>query len=94
MSAQRQPFGTWDVGAVKHRSVFPGSVRFVSFFPLYRLASFHGQLPEEERFLKTVSRYIDGDESRGKALERHINWPTAEDQIMKYIERYKGDISI
>lgn len=90
----REEAGTWDVGAVKHRSVFPSSVRFVGFSPLYRLASFRGQLPEEERFLEIVSQYINGDEARGKALAEHINRPATEDQIMEYIESNKGDFSI
>lgn len=90
----REDNGTWDTGAVKHGFVFPGSVRCVGFSVLYRLASFHGQLPEEKCFLEMVSRYINRDEARGRALGRHINRPATEDQIIEYMESNKGDSSI
>lgn len=90
----REGSGTWDIGAVKHNQVFPFSSHYMGYSPLYRLASFHGQLPEEERFLEMVSRYINGDEARGRALKRHINRLATEDQIIEYIESNKGDFSV
>lgn len=35
---------------------------------LYRLASFRGQLPEEDNLLERVSRYLNGDEKREEVL--------------------------
>ena len=85
--------GTWDIGAVKHGNVFPNG-RSPSLSPLYRLASFRGQLPEEERLLEKVSRYVNGDEERGAALWNYIfhleeetkQRTVTEDQLMSYIE--------
>jgi len=83
---------TWDIGAVKHSHVFPTSIsRRVDYSPLYRLATFHGELPEEERLLEQVSLYINGEEARGAALWEHIfqlgkgNRDVTEDQILAYI---------
>ena len=61
--------------------------------PLYRLASFHGQLPEEERLLEQVSQYVNGEEERGSALWNYIfglcdggmKRTVTEDQILSYI---------
>lgn len=93
----REGDGTWDTGAVKHGSIFPGH-HSPGLSPLYRLASFHGQLPEEERLLETVSRYIDGDEECGSALWYHIYdlrgdrfaRPVTEAQILSYIADDEG----
>lgn len=90
----RERDGTWDTGAVKHGHVFPG-YHSSKMSPLYRLASFHGQLPEEEGLLESVSRYVNGDEKRGAALWNHIFELTdrgikktvTEGQIMSYMER-------
>lgn len=90
----REYDGTWATGAVKHGHIFPG---FYSpgISPLYRIAAFHGELPEEERLLEKVSRYLDGDEGRGAALWKSINFPggefkrdrkVTEEQILSYIE--------
>lgn len=89
--------GAWDIGAVKHGYVFPnGSSPALS--PLYRLASFHGQLPEEEHLLEKVSRYVNGDEERGAALWNYIFHlekegklrTVTEEQILSYIECGRG----
>lgn len=63
----RNDDGTWDTGAVKHGHVLPNQYE-PELSPLYRLASFHGQLPEKEHLLEKASRYINGDEERGAAL--------------------------
>lgn len=84
--------GTWNIGAVKHGHVFP-SGRSPALSPLYRLASFHGQLPEEERLLEQVSRHINGEEKRGSALWNYIfnledkkwKWTVTEEQILSYM---------
>ena len=93
----RESDGTWDTGAVKHGSIFPGR-HTPGLSPLYRLASFQGQLPEEERLLETVSRYIDGDEEYGSALWNYIfdlrgdrlERPVTEAQILSYIADDEG----
>lgn len=85
--------GTWDIGAVKHGYVFPNG-HSPSLSPLYRLAFFHGQLPEEERLLEKVSRYVNGDEERGSSLWHYIfdlcddrkKRTVTEEQILSYIE--------
>lgn len=88
----RKSDGTWDTGAVKHGHIVPS---FWQISPLYRLASFHGQLTEEEHLLEKVSRYVNGDEERGAALWNHIYhfWDgsreersVTEEQILSYIE--------
>ncbi len=84
--------GTWDIGAVKHGHVLPNR-HSTWFSPLYRLASFHGQLPEEERLLEQVSRHINGEEERGSALWNYIfnlknnkrKWTVTEEQILSYM---------
>ena len=83
--------GTWDTGAVKHGHIMPHYGGKLS--PLYRLASFHGQLPEEERLLEKVSQYVNGEEERGSALWNYIfelcdggmKRTVTEDQILSYI---------
>lgn len=81
----------WWTGAVKHSHVFPPSVRRVGYSPLYRLSTFHGELPEEERLFEQVSQYINGEEARGASLWKHIyqlgkgNRYVTEDQILAYI---------
>lgn len=88
----RKGDGIWDIGAVKHGHVFP--THPAGFSPLYRMETFHGQLPEEERLLEKVSRYINGDESRGAALWKYIyslcdeltgEYQVTEEQILSYI---------
>ena len=84
--------GTWDIGAVKHGHVFPNG-HSPALSPLYRLASFHGQLPEEEHLLEQVSRHINGEEERGSALWNYIfnlkydkrKWTVTEEQILSYM---------
>lgn len=89
----RNDDGTWDTGAVKHGRVLPNHY-FPDISPLYRLATFHGRLPEEERLLEQVSGYVDGDEERGSGLwdyifdlcnDRRKQTVTGE-QILSYIE--------
>lgn len=88
----RNDDGTWNTGAVKHGRVFP-LYHSPNISPLYRLASFHGQLSEEERLLEQVSRYVNGDEERGSDLWHYIyelcedrrNRTVTEDEILSYI---------
>lgn len=65
----RKSDGIWDIGAVKHGHIVPS---FSQISPLYRLASFHGQLTEKEHLLEKVSRYVNANEERGAALWNHI----------------------
>lgn len=75
----------WRMGAVRHGSIFPNPHPGLS--PLYRLASFHGQLPEEERILEKVSKFVDGSETRGAALWEYIHDNSGtEAEILSYIE--------
>lgn len=84
--------GTWDTGAVKHGHIISHYAGKLS--PLYRLASFHGQLSEEERLLEKVSRYVNGDEERGSALWHYIfdlcddrrRRTVTEEQILSFLE--------
>lgn len=93
----RKDDGTWDIGAVKHGHIFPGH-HSSGFSPLYRMTVFHGQLPEEERFLELVSRYLNGDEERGAALWNYIfelcesrnERTVTEKQILSYIMNNDG----
>ena len=88
----RNDDGTWSTGAVKHGRVFPVH-HSPNISPLYRLASFHGRLSEEEQLLEQVSRYVNGDEERGSGLWYHIyelcedrrNRTVTEDEILSYI---------
>lgn len=89
----RNDDGTWDTGAVKHGYVLPNH-HAPEISPLYRLASFRGQLRSEEQLLEQVSRYVNGDEGRGAALWDHIfhleeegkQRTVTEEQILSYIE--------
>ena len=88
----RNDDGTWSTGAVKHGHVFPVH-HSPNISPLYRLASFHGRLSEEEQLLEQVSRYVNGDEERGSDLWHYIyelcedrrNRTVTEDEILSYI---------
>lgn len=88
----RNDDGTWSTGAVKHGQVFP-ICHSPSISPLYRLASFRGQLSEEERLLEQVSRYVNGEEERGADLWHFIyelcedrrNRTVTEMEILSYI---------
>lgn len=83
--------GTWATGAVKHGYASPNHNAGIS--PLYRLASFHGRLSEEERLLEQVSRYVNGEEERGADLWHFIyelcedrrNRAVTETEILSYI---------
>lgn len=92
----RNDNGTWETGAVKHGHIGPnGHVNRIS--PLYRLASFRGQLPEEDDLLERVSRYLNGDEKRGSALwhyifERRVDTVTKE-EILAYMKMMINTIS-
>lgn len=85
----RESDGTWDIGAVKHGHVSPS--RFLELSPLYRLSTFHGQLPEDERLLEQVSSFVNGDEERGTALWNYIfdlaRETVTEAEILSCIER-------
>lgn len=68
----RENDGTWNIGAVKHGHVLP-SCPWPQLSPLYRLSTFHGQLPEEDCLLEQMSRYVNGDEKRGAALWEYVS---------------------
>lgn len=71
---RREEDGKWEVGTVKHSrcwSVLPHV--FPAISPLYRLASFRGELIEGEWMLESVSDYIDGDVKKGQDLWADLN---------------------
>ena len=81
--------GIWDIGAVKHGHVLPYHY-YPEISPLYRLASFHGQLPEEERLLKKVSQYVSTDKDYGITLCKYFfnldyDRTVTEEQIMFHL---------
>lgn len=86
--------GIWDTGAVKHGYILPKHT-LTGLSPLYRLSSFYGKLQDEERLLERVSRYLNGDESRGAVLRNYIfslcdgkrKSGVTEAQILSYIEK-------
>lgn len=89
----RNDDGTWDTGAVKHGNVLPNHYS-PDVSPLYRLASFRGQLPEEERLMEKVGQYVGGDEERGAGLWNYVAFcgdrrkrTVGEAQILSYVER-------
>lgn len=85
--------GSWSTGAVKHGYILPNHC-LPNISPLYRLASFHGPLPEKERLLAQVSRHLNGDEERGAALWGYIfdccdeqnKRTVTEEQILSFLE--------
>lgn len=89
--------GRWSVGAVKHGHVYPRYCR-PALSPLYRIARYQGPLPKVKQVLLQVSRHLQGDEKRGRALgefvietgghRRHLTATSAE--ILTYIEEKDG----
>lgn len=88
--------GRWSVGAVKHGHVYPHGHTALS--PLYRMARYQGSLSKVKQVLLPVSRHIQGDERRGRALWEFI-YETAGDrrrfaatsaEILVYMEEKDG----
>lgn len=63
--------GNIDIGALKHASVFDDKY-FVELSPLYRAETFAGELPENEKLLKSISDFVHRSEEKGKALWNYI----------------------
>lgn len=89
--------GRWSVGAVKHGHVYPRYC-YPAMSPLYRIARYRGPLSKVKQVLLRASRYLQGDEKRGRALgefiietagrRRHFTATSAE--ILTYIEEKDG----
>ena len=54
-------------GALKHTSLFDDK-SFIEVSPLYRAERFDGELTENEACLKEISKYVYGNEEKGKEL--------------------------
>lgn len=78
---RREEDGYWEVGSVKHSRCWSGPPVYTVISPLYRLASFHGELEEDEWILEAVSEYIDGDVKKGQDLWNGLN------QVMNRMNR-------
>ncbi len=94
----REGNDAWNTGAVKHGHASPNHL-VLELSPLYRLSTFRGQLPAEERLLEKVRSFIDGDEERGADLWDYIfdlrndnpkvlDCTVTEAQILAFIESY------
>lgn len=71
---RREEDGNWEVGQVKHSHCWAKIPRvYPVISPLYRLASFRGNLGEGERLLEKVSKYIDGDVKKGQGLWANLS---------------------
>ena len=56
----------WKIGSLKHGHGWNHYYPMLS--PLYRLSTFEGELPEEERLMKDVQQYVLKDEENGRKL--------------------------
>ena len=71
---RREEDGKWEVGNVKHSRCWADvPCEYPAISPLYRLATFRGNLKEDERLLEKVSKYIDGDVKKGQDLWENLN---------------------
>lgn len=71
---RREEDGNWEVGNVKHSRCwagYPNTSPYIS--PLYRLATFQGELEKDERLIGEVSKFIDGDAKKGQDLWEDLN---------------------
>ena len=98
LALYREGDSIWNAGTVRHRDVLMNHYS-APISPLYRLASFEGQLPEEESLLEKVSQYVNGEETRGAALCDHIfdvdkGQGVTEAQILSFIEEKRGEATI
>lgn len=80
--------GAWRIGAVKHNTIFSHN-GMIS--PLYRIESFRNSKLKLDRVLLDVSRFIDGNESKGRALWNYISGrDIISEDIYKAIDELKG----
>lgn len=61
----------WAEGALKHGHGWNHYYPFLS--PLYRLSSYTGELPSEERLMAEVQQYVSQDPENGRILEEFIH---------------------
>jgi hypothetical protein len=84
-SACRSEEGKWETGGVKHGYCFPNEFDYHLLAgvtsPLYRIATFKEELPEDEKLLGLVSQYVSGDEDRGESLF----WVYTDEDVLKKI---------
>ena len=77
---------TWSTGALKHGDGWEG------FFPmlssLYRLSKYEGELPENERLMKDVQRYVLKDEKNGRKLWDFMhNSSQSETELSEFLKK-------
>lgn len=75
--------GKWTTCALKHglmlEAVEDGGYQPFSS-PLYRLERFEGPLPKNESHMSRVSKFIDGDDGKGRALWQKLNLNKSEEE--------------
>ncbi len=78
------------VGAIKHNSVFKDSHWTVSrpeIPALYCAEKYEGVLPEEELILREISRWLQGDEARGRALFEYMRKEEDMQKILEFMQK-------
>ena len=82
-----------DTGAIKHNSIFKDTHWTVSrpeIPALYCAEKYEGVLMEEELILREISRWLQGDEARGRALWEYMREEEDVQKILKFMQ--KGEI--
>ena len=80
----------WAEGALKHGHGWNRYYPLLS--PLYRLSSFTGELPPEERLMAEIQQYVSQDPENGRILEKFI-WKSKPDDsdLSEYLRRNQQD---
>lgn len=76
--------GRWKTGALKH-GLFTDTFNF-HISPLYRITSFSGILPPEERLLTAAQAYIAEDAGRGGKLWEAALHGLREEELLQWME--------
>lgn len=76
----------WAEGALKHGHGWNHYYPFLS--PLYRLSSYTGELPSEERLMAEVQQYVSQDPENGRILEEFIHkFKPDDNELSAYLRR-------
>ena len=86
MSRERGKGGEvlWGGSAVKHGAHL--HVCSPGYSLLYRLETYEGDLPENERILLEVQRWIGGDPEKGKMLDEALGSDMTAEEIRRFME--------